>query len=191
MSMPICQAPIFNLTTLSQKLTYNITDVLPAFTDPNEYQLNTHPFIIELTDAHLYLPLTLFTTEASKCLYNENWKNKHIKETHRITKVPIIILDLTTWPDESALTPITWLEASAHYINFLRICAYEKIVTQPLSQNYNARLHKHDPIAFANCLAETKLEKLAEKITPPMTVPPVNPHNIATLLLPTVPYPCQ
>ncbi|KIK90789.1 hypothetical protein PAXRUDRAFT_14139 [Paxillus rubicundulus Ve08.2h10] len=49
-----------------------------------------------------------------------------------------------------------------------------------LMQNYNAQLHEHNPTAFANHLAEIKLEKLAEKTAPPMIAPLVamNPMNV-------------
>ncbi|KAF8837237.1 hypothetical protein BDN67DRAFT_1014044 [Paxillus ammoniavirescens] len=68
--LPLVARP--NLATLLKKLIYNITDELPAFTDSNEHQLNTHPLIIELTDDHLYLPLILLTMDATKRLYNES-----------------------------------------------------------------------------------------------------------------------
>ncbi|KIK74567.1 hypothetical protein PAXRUDRAFT_175333, partial [Paxillus rubicundulus Ve08.2h10] len=154
-------------------------------TDLNEYQLNTHPLIIKLTDTHLYLPLILFTIEASKCLYNENWKKKCTKEMHCISKTPIIVLNLTTCPDETSLTPITWLEASVCYVSFLRICTHERIATHfnkhffglschedfkanfpailgadiEYRENYNAQLCEHDTSTFTNHLTRIELKK--------------------------------
>lgn len=80
--------------------------------------LGIHSTITDLASAGQYLPLILFTDDATKRLHHEGHTLKKVKSS--IAGVTHHLLDLSTSPPEDSLDTLTWHEAWKRYLNWLK-----------------------------------------------------------------------
>ncbi|GLB38818.1 hypothetical protein LshimejAT787_0506830 [Lyophyllum shimeji] len=105
-------------STLPSRILFSSTQELPALPSTTDFSYGIHPFIVTLAKNKLHLPLTIFTSRATKKLHTETTSLKQ-NTVYNSANTKCHILDLSQFQDEASIDIIDWHEAWQRYMVFL------------------------------------------------------------------------
>jgi hypothetical protein len=92
------------------KILFSSSNDQPASSSTTDYGFGTHPFIIQLAQNKVHIPLSLFTTYSTNKLHKESTSIKQ-NVVYNSTSTKCHIMDLSLFPDERKMDIADWHEA--------------------------------------------------------------------------------
>lgn len=102
---------------LPSEILFSTSHELPALSSSIDFSYGIHSFIITLAKNKVHIPLTLFTSNATRRLHTEATSLKQ-NTVYNSSGVKCHILDLSQFPEELKIESVEWHEAWQHYMMF-------------------------------------------------------------------------
>jgi hypothetical protein len=106
-----------NTSALPSKILFSASHELPALSSSIDFSYGIHPFIVTLAKNKVHIPLTLFTSNATRRLHTEATSLKQ-NTVYNSSGVKCHILDLSQFPEELKIESVEWHEAWQRYMTF-------------------------------------------------------------------------
>ena len=100
------------------KILFSSSNDQPASSSTTDYGFGTHPFIIQLAQNKVHIPLSLFTTYSMNKLHKESTSIKQ-NVVYNSAGTKCHIMDLSLFPDETKMDIADWHEAWNRYHTFV------------------------------------------------------------------------
>ncbi|KAL6304315.1 hypothetical protein BKA93DRAFT_713050, partial [Sparassis latifolia] len=116
------------------KLLFSIERERPSSSTSHAQSFGIHPFILNLGQNRVHIPLSLFTTASTNKLHNNSTSIKQ-NIVYNASGTKCHLIDLTQFQTESEMDVADWHEAWNRYIPFLRTHS-DSAVAQRWEEHY-------------------------------------------------------